>query len=100
MRLTHEQTASILKMVQRFAGEKAHVYLFGSRLDDQAKGGDVDLLIETSHPLKLLDRAYLKIKLEERLGLPVDIIIRAGNETPTPFQQLAQAQSIKLDTAV
>lgn len=100
MRLTHEQIVSILNMVQHFAGEKAHVYLFGSRLDDQAKGGDVDLLIETSYPLKLLDRAYLKIKLEERLGLPVDIIIRAGNETPTPFQRLAQAQATKLDTAV
>jgi len=100
MRLTREQTLAILEMIHRCAGETARVYLFGSRLNDQARGGDVDLLIETGRPLALIDRARLKMKLETKLGLPVDIIARSRNVAPTPFQQIAQSRAIRLESMV
>jgi predicted nucleotidyltransferase len=49
MRLTSDQVLTILGTASRLSGEDAVVYLFGSRLDDRARGGDVDLLIETPH---------------------------------------------------
>jgi len=97
MRLTREQTLSILEIITRLTGEDATVSLFGSRLNDQARGGDVDLLIETENPLTLLDRARIKMHLEKRLGLPVDIITQSQNDTPTPFQRIAKSQAIRLE---
>ena len=47
MRLTKQQTITILQSVSRLAGIGAIVYLLGSRLNDQSKGGDIDLLIES-----------------------------------------------------
>ncbi len=45
MRLTQSQIASINKLTRKHFGQKAIVYLFGSRTDDQKKGGDIDLFI-------------------------------------------------------
>jgi uncharacterized protein len=59
MRLTSDQVLTILGTASRLLGEAAVVYLFGSRLDDRARGGDVDLLIETPQGLTLLERARL-----------------------------------------
>lgn len=41
MRLAAEQIRLIPQTVSRWAGDGANVYLFGSRLNDKAKGGDV-----------------------------------------------------------
>ncbi len=51
--------------------------------------GDVDLLIETWDVLTLLERAHLKIALETRLGLPIDILCQA----PTPAKRTRRALS-------
>jgi len=46
MRLTEEQLRSIRRIVRDTAGPDAKVMVFGSRVDDEAKGGDLDLLVE------------------------------------------------------
>jgi len=96
MRLTREQILSTLEITAWLAGECATVALFGSRLNGQARGGDVDLLIETDSPLTLLDRACIKMHVEKRLGLPVDIIALSRNSIPTPFQRIAQSEAVYL----
>jgi predicted nucleotidyltransferase len=99
MRLTSDQVLIILGTASRLSGEDAEVYLFGSRLDDRARGGDVDLLIETPHGLTLLERArlQLELELEEGLGLPVDVVSRARDAEPTPFQRIARAGALRLE---
>ncbi|OGS95968.1 MAG: DNA polymerase beta [Gallionellales bacterium RIFCSPLOWO2_02_FULL_57_47] len=79
MRLTQQQTRWILQIVLRLTGDDARVFLFGSRLDDDAKGGDVDILIETDRSLTLIDRARIKMNLESGLGLPVDVIAQLNH---------------------
>lgn len=56
MRLTKQQTNTIQQTVSRLAGIGATVYLFASRLNDQARGGDIELLIESDTQLSLLQR--------------------------------------------
>lgn len=97
MRMTREQILAILAAVRRRAGGDAAVYLFGSRLDDRAKGGDIDLLIETDTPLTLTERARIKLELETGLGLPVDIIVMGRHGARTPFQRLALARALRLE---
>ena len=57
MRLSVDQTRLILRCVRQQFGADAGVKLFGSRLDDSARGGDVDLLVETQGPPTLRQRA-------------------------------------------
>jgi len=47
MRLTDQQRSIIRSTVTENFGASAVVWLFGSRVDDSKRGGDIDLLIET-----------------------------------------------------
>lgn len=96
MRLTQEQTLLITQAIFCLAGEDARVFLFGSRLNDNAKGGDVDLLVETVTPLSLISRAKIKLQLETDLGLSVDVIAQTLGVAPTPFQAIARKHAFRL----
>lgn len=100
MRLTPAQVQTVLRIVAEYAGDSARTYLFGSRLDDQARGGDIDLLVETTAAMPLLERARLQLDLETQLGLPVDLIVQGGGTSVSPFQQLARARARPLSAPV
>ena len=99
MRLSTEQTRQITCTVSQLTGGSADVYLFGSRLDDTARGGDIDLLLESAAPLGLIQRARIKMELEAQLGLPVDIVEHVRDTPATPFQSLARARATRLEEA-
>lgn len=75
MRLSSHQSQLICKQIHQYLGDSAAIWLFGSRIDDHKKGGDVDLYVEAP-PHRLLDEIRCKIKLEESLDMPVDLIVR------------------------
>ena len=78
MRLTPAQIHAITQTIAHLTKGPAEVFLFGSRLDDQARRGDVDILIETSAPLALIERARIKMELEALVNLPIDIVGRSS----------------------
>jgi predicted nucleotidyltransferase len=97
MRLTKQQIHTIIQTVSRLAGTGASVYLFGSRLNDQAKGGDIDLFIESDTPLSVIHRAGIKMELEKQLDLPIDIVLKIRGAVATPFQIIAQSRAVQLE---
>jgi predicted nucleotidyltransferase len=52
MRLTPETCAAIKESVLDVFGPNATVRVFGSRTNDEARGGDIDLLVECREPVK------------------------------------------------
>jgi hypothetical protein len=48
MRLSQYECAVVKSQVQSIFGQEAQVFLFGSRVDDLKKGGDIDLFIKIS----------------------------------------------------
>jgi len=77
MRLTPAQIDAIKSTAQAVLGEGAQVTLFGSRVDDDKKGGDVDLYVETTQPVELMQKIRFKVSLQDQLDLPVDLLLEA-----------------------
>ena len=92
MRLTPSQTEAIQHAVRDVAGDAARPRIFGSRLDDDAMGGDVDLLVELPEPVE--HPAVLTAKLAARLiraldGRDVDVLLLAPNLQRLPIHDVA-----------
>ena len=96
MRLTQQQVSTIIDTTQAVAGVNSGVWLFGSRLDDSRRGGDIDLMIESDPPVNLLQRARIKIGLEAKLNRPVDVMALTGGTPASPFTQIAMAGAVRL----
>ncbi|PKO82929.1 MAG: DNA polymerase III subunit beta [Betaproteobacteria bacterium HGW-Betaproteobacteria-11] len=99
MRLTSGQIALIRNTVAGIAGPEASVKLFGSRLDDKARGGDIDLLVELPHPVQNapLLASRLEARLERRLGgRKVDVVLAAANITRQPIHEIAAKEGVPL----
>lgn len=79
MRLTQEEVQHIKHNVRDVFGVGARVFLFGSRVDDAKKGGDIDLFIDID-PLCVEDEfaqaARLSVQLKLALGdQKIDIVV-------------------------
>lgn len=71
MRLESKEIEIIKQIASQVFGD-VEIYLFGSRLDDAKKGGDIDLFINTKSDLETKIR--YKSKLQTLLHKPVDVI--------------------------
>ena len=97
MRLSTAQARVILGCVRQQFGADAQVLLFGSRLDDLARGGDVDLLVESAGPPTLRQRALATMALEQALNLPVDIVAQQRGTPGIAFARIARSKAQPLD---
>ncbi|TXF13367.1 nucleotidyltransferase domain-containing protein [Pelomicrobium methylotrophicum] len=99
MRLTAQQIQAIKTIVREQAGADATVRLFGSRLDDAAKGGDVDLLVEV--PYAVQSPAVLAARIAGRVsrmmgGRKVDVVLAAPNLLRLPIHDVARREGTLL----
>lgn len=76
MRLQRQEIQTILQVARQIYGEKVKVYLFGSRLDDTKRGGDIDLLVRNEGtPKGVLARIRMIAQLKFLLGdQKIDVI--------------------------
>ena len=76
MRLSQKEQQEIKKTLKEIFGD-VKIYIFGSRLDDSKRGGDIDIFLQIPKPIanKRAKRARAKMLLEEKLLKPIDIII-------------------------
>jgi predicted nucleotidyltransferase len=99
MRLTPAQQSIIREEVARVMGADVRVLLFGSRTDDDARGGDIDLYLETPEHREQAWRQVLRLNaaLQERLGeQKIDIVLYQPGDPILPIHQEARAQGIPL----
>ena len=82
MRLSNTTIDTIIKYARDYFGNDSEVFLFGSRVNDNLKGGDIDLLVKTNIPSKEHLNTKLKFltKLNITLGLQkIDVIVHPKN---------------------
>ena len=99
MRLAPHHVLTIRQLVTQLAGEHARVWLFGSRVRDEARGGDVDLLLELD--ADVAEPAQLAASLASRVsrsmdGRRVDVLVKAPNLMHLPIHTVALAEGVRL----
>ncbi|MHB0990615.1 MAG: nucleotidyltransferase domain-containing protein [Burkholderiales bacterium] len=100
MRLTSVQQAVIRAASAQSFGEKAAVWLFGSRLDDSKQGGDIDLYIEPE--IQQADelvaaKLHFLLELHKQLGeQKIDVVIRRATSDELPIYRIAKATGVRL----
>lgn len=97
MRLSEDQKLIIKQKALEYFGKETEVYIFGSRLDDSKRGGDIDIYIKTLELDGMLDVKidYLQA-LEKQLGeQKIDVVIddRKSNKS---IYQIATKEGVKL----
>lgn len=101
MRLSEPDAECIRAGVLARFGPGSAVWLFGSRVRDDLRGGDIDLYIEpeVQDPARLVDaKLALLADLHKRLGeRKIDIVIRrAGRGEEFPIHRIARDTGIRL----
>lgn len=73
MRLSEKEVNLIKSTLVSVFGD-VKIYLFGSRLDDSKKGGDIDLFI-ISNNATLSNKIKALAKLKRMLHKPIDLVL-------------------------
>ncbi len=95
MRLSTTQTLSIIKNFNQYF-QTGDIYLFGSRVDDNQKGGDIDLFIDTSDNDVLNKKIQLMQAIKNDIGeQKIDIVL--SSDKSRAIEQEALSKGIKLD---
>ena len=68
MRLTPDEAAAIGRAAREAFGPDAIVRLFGSRLDDARRGGDIDLHVQVPAAVSIGERASFRRSLDRDVG--------------------------------
>ena len=99
MRLTREACRIIKASAQEIFGPSATVCVFGSRTNDEARGGDIDLLVECIEPVadRLRKTLALTASLQRRLGdQQIDIIVTDPQTKQRPVHEVARRTGVPL----
>ncbi len=101
MRLTTQERQIIKSSVKEVMGSQANVWLFGSRVDDTKRGGDIDLFVEVDlqNPLdRVQKKSRLWAKLQQQLGEQrIDIILASIKSTEQRrIEQVAKESGVCL----
>ena len=101
MRLTEFQCSLIREETSKFFGSHSHVWLFGSRVNDSQRGGDIDLYIEPEiqDPVELVDaKMNFLVEMHRVLGdQKIDVVLhRHQSSMALPIYRIAKETGERL----
>lgn len=101
MRLSEKERANIKQAAKEVWGDKATIYLFGSRTDNTKRGGDIDLYIQLSEMKSsrqlIHQKAAFLTKLDILIGeQKIDVIINTPGNEDLPIIKTARNEGVIL----
>ena len=97
MRLKSTELDIIQQSAASLFSEEVGVWLFGSKVDDSARGGDIDIMIDSPHDVvsPALQAARLSAGISRKMaGRKVDVVIAAPNLLELPIHRCARSQGL------
>jgi len=88
MRLNNQQVETIVQAMKKRFHAGAHIYLFGSRVDDVARGGDIDLFVDLPEQDQEMVRHSCQViaDIQRILGeQKIDLIVRHPESIDQPI---------------
>ncbi|RZD17333.1 MAG: nucleotidyltransferase domain-containing protein [Candidatus Acididesulfobacter guangdongensis] len=99
MRLTDYEIKAIKEISAKIFGDDSIAYIFGSRVDDAKKGGDIDIYIETDKNADIFEnKLKFLVELEKKIGeRKIDVVIKsADSDENLPIYKIAKTQGVLL----
>ena len=95
MRLKKEQAENLKKSILAILPD-SKTYLFGSRVDDSKKGGDIDILILGNRILNFIEKGKIETNFFKEFGEQKLDLVSLENDTKDPFKDIAMMEAIEL----
>ncbi|CAG0954231.1 hypothetical protein ARNL5_00364 [Anaerolineae bacterium] len=93
MRIEQEELDAIVNSIARF-DRKSEIYLFGSRLDDSKRGGDIDILI-ASEVISSSLLAHIEDKIFSLIDeQKIDFVLTRKSQ-PSAFARMILAKGVR-----
>lgn len=92
MRLTEYEQHIIVQAIHTYFPNDKDIYLFGSRVDDTATGGDIDVFVDlkSQDHQSVLHRCQSVSAIQMALGdQKIDLIVRQPDSSPQAIYQEA-----------
>lgn len=99
MRVEQFEVDAIKATAHRYFGRRCIVRLFGSRVDDSRKGGDIDLHIvaETPAHATLETELAFEVALQDAIGeQKIDVVLQAPGRQDSPIDNVAKSTGVVL----
>jgi uncharacterized protein len=99
MRLSNQARQIVRDTAREIFGDNAKVIVFGSRVDDERRGGDLDILVQTDEPVRERRRKTLQLtaRLQMRLGdQPIDVLLLDPETILQPIHEEAMRTGVRL----
>ena len=102
MRLSAAERRAVENASREMLPTGTRVLLFGSRLDDSRRGGDIDLLVELPDPLSADDTVERRTRFTARLyrlleERRIDVVMtQQGRPDPRAVVMAARQQGVEL----
>lgn len=93
MRLNSKELEAVRSVLS--CSPKGGVWLFGSRVDDSRRGGDIDLYWEPEQAVTLRQALALEYRLSADCDCKVDLLIRNPGQAEQPIHAIAK-QGVRL----
>lgn len=96
MRLKSTDITIIKKVISSVISDAA-IFLFGSRVDDTKKGGDIDLFVKTAKNITLKEELSILTQLElSGIHRKIDLIIETPHKNKEIFFKTIKERAILL----
>lgn len=100
MRLSEQQRQTIKHVLLKHFGKNSVIHLFGSRVENSARGGDIDIYIEPDlRSADAIVEAKINALVELQLALgeqKIDLVINRQSGLDLPIYKIAQETGIPL----
>jgi hypothetical protein len=100
IRLTNKEIDALRQSFVQYFGPGDGLWLFGSRIDPDAKGGDIDLYIEAHNQDS--EQAFMKkikflVSAKDLIGeQKIDVVLKLDDYDELPIYEIAKKTGVQL----